>query len=199
MRKLNANDRVVLNCVAVLAGALALTYASVPLYRIYCQATGFDGTPRIAAGPSAIVSDRTIEIRFDSNVGAGLPWTFGPKQRSVTVHLGENKLVYFRAENQFQTPTSGTATYNVTPEKVAQYFDKVQCFCFTRQDLRGGQGADLGVTFFVDPAIATDPMTKDVVSITLSYTFYPAKPDSKTVAAAEPALTPKGNETDGLR
>ena len=187
MRKLSANDRVVVTCVAVLAGALALTYASVPLYRIYCQATGFDGTPRIADAPSATVSAHTVEIRFDSNVGAGLPWTFEPKERKVTVHLGENKLVYFRAENQFATATSGTATYNVTPEKAAAYFNKVQCFCFTRQDLRGGQGADLGVTFFVDPALATDPMTKDITSITLSYTFYPAKADAKTVAAAEPA------------
>jgi cytochrome c oxidase assembly protein subunit 11 len=187
MRKLSANDRVVLTCVAVLVGATALTFAAVPLYRIYCQQTGFDGTPRIAEAPSGTVSARTIEVRFDSNVGAGLPWTFGPKQRQVTVHLGENKLVYFHAQNEFSTPTAGSATYNVTPEKVGAYFNKVQCFCFNRQDLKGGQGADLGVTFFVDPAIATDPMTKDVTSITLSYTFYPAKPDDKTAAVALPA------------
>jgi len=189
MRKLSANDRVLFSCLGVLALMIGLTYASVPLYRIFCQATGFDGTPRIADGASTALSDRTIEVRFDTNVGQGLPWTFGPKGRSVTVHLGENKLVFFRVQNQFAQTTFGRATYNVTPEKAASYFFKVHCFCLDAagQWLKGGQGADLGVTFFVDPRIATDPTTKDVQSITLSYTFYPAKPDAKTVAAAQPA------------
>ena len=190
MRKLSPNDRIVVSCVGVLVVMIGLTYASVPLYRIYCQLTGFDGTPRIATNNNTTVSERTIEVRFDSNVGPGLPWTFGPKERAVTVHLGENKLVYFRANNEFANATVGTATFNVTPEKAAPYFNKIQCFCFTRQELRGGQGADLGVTFFVDPAIATDPTTRDVQSITLSYTFYPAKPDAKTAAAGQPARQP---------
>lgn len=192
MRKLSPNDRIVITCVSVFALMVAATYASVPLYRIFCQATGFDGTPRIAEHASNVVSDRTIEVRFDSNVGGGLPWTFEPKQRSVTVHLGENKLVYFHAKNEFSTDTVGSAIFNVTPEKIATYFNKVQCFCFNSQELKGGQSADLGVTFFVDPAIATDPLTKDVQTITLSYTFYPAKPDAKTVAAtsAVHAATP---------
>src|SRR5262249_7110956 len=158
-------------------------------YRIYCQQTGFDGTPRIAEGPSTKVTDRTITIRFDTNVGAGLPWLFGPKERKVVVHLGENKLVYFHAENQFSTPTVRTATYNVTRKKSGAYSRKFQCFSSPRQELKGGQGADLGVTFFVDPAIATDPQTKDVTEITLSYTFYPAKPDANTVVAGERADT----------
>jgi len=190
MRKLSPNDRIVVSCLGVFALMVAATYASVPLYRIFCQATGFDGTPRITSDNTTTISDRTIEVRFDSNVGQGLPWVFGPKERAVTVHLGENKLAYFYAQNQFATATAGTATFNVTPEKAAAYFNKIQCFCFTRQELKGGQRADLGVTFFVDPAIATDPTTKDVTSITLSYTFYPAKPDAKTVAAAEPARQP---------
>ena len=191
MRKLSKNDRVVVTCLGVLAGAFALTFASVPLYRIYCQATGFDGTPRRAERASDTVTDGIIEVRFDSNVAQGLPWTFGPKERAVTVHLGENKLIYFRAQNEFAIPTAGTATFNVTPEKAAPYFNKIQCFCFTQQELKGGQGADLGVTFFVDPAIATDPSTKDVTSITLSYTFYPAKPEAKTAAVGTtPARRP---------
>ncbi|MBI1211926.1 MAG: cytochrome c oxidase assembly protein [Alphaproteobacteria bacterium] len=186
MRKLGPNDRIVLTCVGVLAFMIAATYASVPLYRIFCQATGFDGTPRIAEGASTVVSDRTIEVRFDSNVGGGLPWSFYPEQRSVTVHLGENKLVYFHAKNEFQTDTVGAATFNITPEKAATYFNKIQCFCFNSQELKGGQSADMGVTFFVDPAIATDPSTKEVQTITLSYTFFPAKRDSNTVAAVQP-------------
>jgi cytochrome c oxidase assembly protein subunit 11 len=190
MRKLSKNDRIVVSCLGVFALMIAGTYASVPLYRIYCQATGFDGTPRRAERASDTVSDRTIEVRFDSNVAQGLPWAFGPKEREVTVHLGENKLVYFRAQNQFSTLTAGTATFNVTPEKAATYFNKIQCFCFTQQELKGGQGADLGVTFFVDPAIATDPTTRDVTTITLSYTFYPAKPEAKTAAVGAPARSP---------
>ena len=186
MRKLSPNDRIVVSCLGTFAVMVGLTYASVPLYRIFCQATGFDGTPLIAERNATQISDRTIEIRFDSNVGLGLPWTFDPKERTVRVHLGETKLAYFHARNQMNMPTAGSATFNVSPDKVAPYFNKIACFCFTRQELKGGQAADLGVTFFVDPAIATDPMTKDVVSITLSYTFYPAKPDTKT-AAAEPA------------
>jgi cytochrome c oxidase assembly protein subunit 11 len=183
MRKLSANDRVVLTCLGVLAGGIALTFAAVPLYRLYCQATGFDGTPRIAEGPSRTVSQRTIEVRFDSNVGPGLPWVFAPKERKVVVRLGENKLVFFHAKSEFSAPTAGTAVYNVTPEKAAAYFNKVQCFCFDRQDLRAGQGTDLGVTFFVDPEIANDPTTKDVSAITLSYTFYPLQPGAKTASA----------------
>jgi cytochrome c oxidase assembly protein subunit 11 len=190
MRKLSANDRVLFSCLGVFALMVGATYASVPLYRIFCQATGFDGTPRIAEHASTTMTEGTIEVRFDANVGQGLPWTFGPEQRGVTVHLGENKLVNFRAQNQFATSTAGTATFNVTPEKAAPYFNKIQCFCFTRQELKGGQGADMGVSFFVDPAIATDPTTKDVKSITLSYTFYPATPETKTAAAALPARSP---------
>ena len=185
MRKLSPNDRIVVTCLVVFALMVGLTYASVPLYRIYCQLTGFDGTPRRADAASKVVSDRTIEVRFDSNVGQGLPWTFTPKERSVTVHLGENKLVYFHVKNEFSTDTVGTAIFNVTPEKIGAYFNKVQCFCFNSQELKGGQGADLGVTFFVDPALASDPVTKDVQTITLSYTFYPAKPDAKTAAVQQ--------------
>src|SRR6185369_12101518 len=115
------NDRIVVACVAVFVLMVAATYASVPLYRIFCQATGFDGTPRIASNNTTTVSERTIEVRFDTNVGQGLPWIFGPKERAVTVHLGENKLAYFRAQNQFARTTAGTATFNVTPEKAAAY------------------------------------------------------------------------------
>lgn len=186
MRKLNANDRVLVTCLAVFAGMIAATYASVPLYRIFCRATGFDGTPQIAEAASQSQEAGMIAVRFDANVGQGLAWKFAPKQNEVTVHLGENKVIYYRAENDAAMPTIGTATFNVTPEKAAPYFNKIACFCFTKQELKAGQSADLGVSFFVDPRIATDPETRDVTAITLSYTFFPAKPDTQTVAAATP-------------
>jgi cytochrome c oxidase assembly protein subunit 11 len=180
--KLGRNDRVLVMCLGVFAGMVGLTYASVPLYRIFCQATGFDGTPRIYSQASTTLGDGTIEVRFDANVGQGLPWEFGPEQRSVKVRLGANNKIFYRAHNNSSEPVVGTATFNVTPEKAAQYFNKIQCFCFTKQVLKSGQSANLGVAFFVDPAIATDPLTKDVTAVTLSYTFFPAKSESKSVA-----------------
>ncbi len=186
MRKFDRNDRVVLICVGVFAGMVGLTYASVPLYRIFCQATGFDGTPRIYSAASKTVADGSIEVRFDANVAQGMPWEFRPEHTSMKVRLGENSQAFYRAHNAGAQAVVGTATFNVTPEKAAPYFNKIQCFCFTRQELKAGQVANLGVSFFVDPAIASDLTTKDVTAVTLSYTFFPAKSESKTVAAVAP-------------
>ena len=186
MRGPDRNDRVMLICVGIFAGMLGLTYASVPLYRIFCQATGYDGTPRITDRASTAIAAGEIEVRFDANVSPDLPWQFEPESGSVRVKLGENKLAFFRAHNDASKPTAGTATFNVTPNQAGQYFNKTQCFCFTRQELKSSASAKLGVTFFVDPAIATDPETKTIKSITLSYTFYPAKAETKTLAAATP-------------
>ena len=186
MRKLNPNDKVLVMCLGVFAGMIGLTYASVPLYRIFCQVTGFAGTPRIYADASDTVAQGSVQVRFDANTGQNLPWDFKPERVAMTVRLGENSLTHFIAHNDSDTPVVGTATFNVTPNKAAPYFNKVQCFCFTRQELKPGQTERMGVTFFVDPAIATDPETKDVTAITLSYTFFPAKAETKTVAAATP-------------
>jgi cytochrome c oxidase assembly protein subunit 11 len=178
MRKVNRNDKVLLMCVGVLVGMIGLTYASVPLYRIFCQVTGYAGTPKTYAEASQVVTDQVMEVRFDANTGQGLAWDFKPEQVSMNVRLGENNVAQFRARNWSSRPIVGTATFNITPVKAAQYFNKVQCFCFTRQELKPGESADLGVSFFVDPAIATDPETKDVTAVTLSYTFFPAKEQS---------------------
>ena len=186
MRKLDRNDRVLIACVGVFAAMLGLSYASVPLYRIFCQATGYDGTPRIADKASSTVAAGSIEVRFDANVAQDLPWDFRPETTAMKVRLGENSQAFFRTHNAGSRSVVGTATFNITPLKAAQYFNKVQCFCFTRQELKAGQFANLGVVFFVDPAIATDPETKDVTAVTLSYTFFPAKSETKTVAAALP-------------
>lgn len=162
----------------VVAAMLGLTAASVPLYRLFCQVTGYGGTTqRAGAAPQREVAGRLITVRFDANIAVDLGWEFAPLQPSVVVHPGEEKVVAYRARNLSREPLTGTATYNVTPAKTGIYFDKLQCFCFTRQYLAPGESADLAVKFFVDPAIADDPDTRDVDTITLSYTMFRAKPD----------------------
>jgi cytochrome c oxidase assembly protein subunit 11 len=164
--------------VAVVAAMLGLTAASVPLYRLFCQATGLGGTTqRASAGPDREVAGRLIIVRFDANTAPELGWEFEPVQSSVTVHPGEEKVIAYRVKNLTREPVTGTATFNVTPAKTGIYFDKLQCFCFTRQPLDPGQSAELSVKFFVDPDIASDPNTRDVDTITLSYTMFRAPSD----------------------
>ena len=186
------NSRLAWTMVAVVGGMLALSYAAVPLYEAFCKATGFAGTPLVAKegapGADRPVIARTVEVRFDTNTDANLPWRFEPVQRSVKVHLGEEKLVFFRATNLSQRPIVGTATYNVTPEWTAGWFNKVQCFCFTEQLLQPGQSVDMPVLFFVDADMNKDRRYDDVRTITLSYTFYEAKTErAKTLLGGTPA------------
>lgn len=151
-----------------------LVVASVPLYRLFCQVTGFAGTAKRAEGTVLphTISARQVTVTFDANVDPHLSWEFKPIARSVDVHIGENKLVAFKAHNLSNIPTRGTATYNVTPYAVAKYFVKVQCFCFNEQHLAPGQTANLPVSFYIDPAFLDDPETRDITNITLSYTFF---------------------------
>jgi cytochrome c oxidase assembly protein subunit 11 len=182
------NARLAWTMVAVVGGMLALSYAAVPLYEAFCKATGFAGTPLVAKEGERPVINRTVEVRFDSNTDANLPWRFQPVERSVKVRLGEEKLVFFRATNLSQRPIVGTATYNVTPEWTAGWFNKVQCFCFTEQLLQPGQSVDMPVLFFVDADMNKDRRYDDVRTITLSYTFYEAKTErAKTLLGGTPA------------
>jgi cytochrome c oxidase assembly protein subunit 11 len=160
-------------CGALVVGMVGLAYASVPLYRLFCQATGFDGTPRIATKASTTVLDKTIVVRFDANVTPGLPWRFEPVQNTMEVKIGENNLAFFRATNISDHPVHGTAIYNVFPEIAAVYFNKVQCFCFTEQVLEPGQSMEFPVSFFIDPQIVNDKDARNVTHIALSYTFNP--------------------------
>lgn len=169
----------------VVAGMVGLTFASVPLYRMFCQATGFGGTPKTEnVARSAHVSDRLVTVRFDANVAKHLPWEFRPEQRQVTVRLGEEVLAHFAAVNRSDHALTGTATFNVVPEKAAPYFSKVQCFCFTEQTLQPGQTVSMPVLFYVDPLLLDDAEANDVSTITLSYTFFPA--EGPPAAAATP-------------
>ena len=164
---------------------VAAAYAAVPLYSYLCRATNFDGTPRRAAAPSRRTLERTIEVRFDANVAPGLAWRFEPVQRTLKVTLGENVLAFYRATNTSDKTLRGIASFNVLPEQSAAYFNKVQCFCFTKQHLKPGESAELSVAFFVDPDILSDPSTSDVKTITLSYSMFRAK-DEASPAPAKP-------------
>ena len=170
------NRRTALIFAAIAAAMLGLGFASAPLYRLFCQVTGFGGTTqRISEAEAATVtaSAKTITVRFDANVERGFPWLFRPEQVKDTVSIGARDMAIFTARNLSDQPVTGTATFNVEPAYVGKYFDKVQCFCFTEQTLKPGEEVRMPVVYYVDPAILDDKDAVDVESITLSYTFHP--------------------------
>src|SRR4051812_49258344 len=156
-------------------GMIGLSFASVPLYSLFCKVTGFGGTTQRAEGPAGRIVDRTVKVRFNADVNGAMPWAFHPEIHEMELRIGEPGMTSFRAVNHSDTPVTGTATYNVTPDKAGIYFNKTQCFCFTEQRLEPGQAVDMPVYFFVDPAMADDPKMNDVTAITLSYTFFHAR------------------------
>jgi cytochrome c oxidase assembly protein subunit 11 len=163
--------------VTVVVGMIGLSFASVPLYRLFCAATGYGGTTQRATAVPRNVSTAMITVRFDAATANDLAWDFRPLVHEVQVHPGEQREVFFRAVNRSSEGIDGQATFNVTPTKTGIYFDKLQCFCFNEQYLKPGESKDMGVVFFVDPDILKDPDTRDVHTITLSYTmFRAAKP-----------------------
>jgi cytochrome c oxidase assembly protein subunit 11 len=181
------NGATVVLLVSVVAGMVGLSFASIPLYRLFCQATGLGGTTQRAAAAPAKAAAALVTIRFDAETASDLGWEFRPLQNTVTVHPGEERQIFYRARNKSAEPVIGSATYNVTPAKAGIYFDKLQCFCFSEQHLAAGQSADMGVTFFVDPDILTDPNTSDVQTITLSYTMFRVHQSGRPTASAASA------------
>ena len=183
------NLRIGVICAVVFAGMVGAAYASVPLYRAFCQVTGFDGTVRKAEAAPTRVLDRTLTIRFDANV-RNLPWEFRPDQVSQEVKIGDTGLAFFRVTNNGKAPITGRATYGVTPEQAGLYFQKLECFCFSEQTLKPGERVEMPVQFFIDPAIADDKDLNYIDAITLSYTFYPAREPAKPLASvAKPGTT----------
>ena len=179
MEKTNVKDQIekgkqktLLLVVSVVFFMGALSYASVPLYKLFCQVTGYGGTTQVVQNVSDKVVDRSITVRFDANVNPALDWRFAPTQKSIKLSLGENALAFYRAENTGSGPLVGTATFNVLPVKVGPYFIKTQCFCFEKQTLNPGESVDMPVVFYVDPSISEDPTMEEVEEITLSYTFF---------------------------
>jgi cytochrome c oxidase assembly protein subunit 11 len=182
---INKNGRLGLVLCGVAVGMIGLSFAAVPLYRIFCQATGFGGTPQIVTAGSIKTLERMVTVRFNTDVDRNLNWYFQPEQKSERLKLGEQGLAFFRAKNLSDKAIVGTAVFNVTPLKAGEYFNKIQCFCFTEQRLEPGQSVDMPVAFYVDPRLNDDPSMADVTTITLSYTFYEAldpKPTPQTTA-----------------
>ena len=190
-KKQRANLRVAIACTAFFCSMIGVAYAAVPLYKLFCQVTGFGGTTQIAEQATGEVLDRMVKVRFDANVSGGLPWRFKPITREVELQIGEVGQVSYEAKNVFTAPTYGRASFNVTPLAAGAYFNKMQCFCFTDTVLKPGETLDMPVVFFVDPAIADDHELDGLTTITLSYTFFPIE-DSETTLAA---VNDSDNET----
>lgn len=185
------NRLVAASCLAFFGSMVGAAYASVPLYAMFCQMTGYGGTTQRVEQASEVVLDKTITVRFDANVAAGMAWTFQPEQRAMTMKIGETVLAKYRAGNLSNRPTAGRAAFNVTPELAGAYFNKLECFCFTDTKLKPGESLDMPVVFFVDPDIVNAPELKDIKTITLSYTFFPIAGDevsSATVKTPKPDL-----------
>jgi cytochrome c oxidase assembly protein subunit 11 len=169
-------------CGVFVAGMIGMAYAAVPLYDWFCRVTGFNGTTQVATTAPTEILDRTVTVRFDSNVGTGLPWKFMPEQTSIDVRLGEVVTVNYLVVNQSARETTGTASYNVAPLNWGAYFHKINCFCFTEQTLKPGEKREMAVVFYVDPALVKDGDAREYNTITLSYTFYPQREPQPPVA-----------------
>ncbi len=174
--------------VAVAAFMLAMSFAAVPAYNLFCRVTGFGGTPSVADAGSDVILDRTVKIRFDGSLERGMPWKFKPVARTMTLRIGETGLAFFEAYNPTDHVIAGQASYNVYPYEAGGYFTKIDCFCFTLQVLQPGERVQMPVTFYVDPEMVNDPDAKYIKEITLSYTFHVTDlPDDEVALASEQA------------
>lgn len=183
----------------VAIGMVGMSFAAIPLYRAFCQATGYAGTPKIGAAMAPGGDGKTIQVRFNANVNPNIPWSFAPDQLVVTVPLGEDHLASYHARNESAEPVTGVALYNITPDKAAKYFHKTACFCFNSQTLNAGEAKEFPLSFWVDPEITKDPETSDVKEVTLSYTFFRSLADAaKTgaLAKAGPHVGPLETKTN---
>lgn len=166
------NKKTLLTVFFVVFSMIVLSFASVPLYDLFCRVTGFAGTTQIATEEPQKILARKVTVRFSANKGRNMPWSFRADQKENTVQIGEKKLASFTAKNTASVPVAGTAIFNVTPQKAGKYFHKIQCFCFDEQVLQPGESVHMPVVFFIDPSLADDPRMDDVKTITLSYTFF---------------------------
>ncbi len=187
LRRATSDVMIAAACGVFVAFMVGMAYAAVPLYSWFCRTTGFGGVPQVASVAPTQISDRKITVRFDANVGAGLPWRFEPERTSIYVRLGEVVTVFYKVINLSERETGGQAAYNVTPPTTGAYFIKINCFCFTEQHLAPREKRDMAVVFYVDPALAQDSEQDDLNTITLSYTFFPLR-------SPPPYLRPQAGE-----
>jgi cytochrome c oxidase assembly protein subunit 11 len=194
-RRATRRDAIVgATCGAVAVLMVGAAYAAVPFYNWFCKATGFNGTTQVAASaPSSGPLERTVAVRFDSNVAGGLPWKFRPEKTEIQVKIGQVVTVYYTVTNQSARTTTGQAAYNVTPLTVGSYFTKINCFCFTEQTMAPGETREMPVVFYVDPAFVKDSENDSVNTITLSYTFYPVRDAAPQPVAAREPDKPRGS------
>jgi len=182
------NARIAILCAVLAFGMVGAAYAAVPLYRLFCQVTGYDGTVRRAEAAPTKALERTMTVRFDTNV-RDLDFEFRPEVTTQEVKIGETALAFFKVTNRSERPVTARAVYNVVPETAGAYFQKLECFCFTEQTIGAGQTVEFPMTYFIDPEIVSDPETRRMREITLSYTFYPAaEPTAQAAVSAPRAL-----------
>jgi len=180
------NRIIALACVGLVLGMVGMAYAAVPLYRIFCQVTGYGGTTQVGSAPSGKALDAVTTVRFDGNVMNGLNWRFAPAHEPMEIRIGETEIAYYTATNLGADPSTGTAVFNVTPAWVGQYFVKIECFCFSEQTLAPGETVDMPVQFYVDPEIVNDEAFAGLSTITLSYSFFPDEtPVPSSVSSGE--------------
>ncbi|GAA6148355.1 cytochrome c oxidase assembly protein [Pseudooceanicola nitratireducens] len=185
---LSGPQRTVATTVGVVVVMASLGFASVPLYDLFCRVTGFGGVTQEADAGSDVILERTIKIRFDASIDAGMPWDFKPVQREMEVRIGETGLAFYEAHNPTDRPIAGTASYNVFPYEAGGYFTKIDCFCFTEQVLQPGETVQMPLTFYVDPEMVDDRDAKHVQTITLGYTFYETElPEQQAQLATDQA------------
>lgn len=190
--KSRSNGAIMAACFVFVGGMVGMSYAAVPLYRLFCQVTGYNGTTQRAEQASDVILDETMKVTFDANTSADLYWDFKPVQKSIELKIGETVQIEYTAENKGSVPSSGQAIFNVTPMEAAAYFNKVECFCFTETELKPGEKLEMPVVFFIDPDITKAVETKNIKTITLSYTFYPhqgEKPVAQAPRSSEDAET----------
>ena len=173
------------SCGAFVALMVGMSYAAVPLYDWFCRTTGFNGTTQVATSAPGQVLDRTVTVRFDANVGPGLPWKFTPERNQIEARLGDVVTVDYTVINQAARETHGVASYNVTPLNLGSHFQKINCFCFTEQSMKPGETRTMTVVFYIDPKLAQDPDAQGDLTMTLSYTFYPQREPQRPVAASK--------------
>ena len=181
-----ARRATLIGCLAFAAFMLGAAFAAVPLYTMFCRLTGFDGTPLIRSTAASEVLDRTVTIRFDTNVAPGLPWTFRPETPEIRSRIGETQTLFFRVRNEGRRASTGIATYNVQPDQAGAFFVKMKCFCFDEQTLKAGESMDFPVVFYIDPALAKDGTLTRLDTITLSYTYFASR--NGQPAAGKPGL-----------
>ncbi len=178
------NRILAISCGVLVAGMIGMAYAAVPLYALFCQVTGYGGTTQRAEAPSGEITSRVMGVRFDANVNNDLNWDFKPVQRKLSLKVGEHRLAFYKATNLSDETVVGTAVFNVTPVSAGAYFNKIECFCFTEQALKPGESIEMPVSFYIDPDIEKDEDLETLKTITLSYTFFPAKVEETEKSAS---------------